>query len=187
MQKLPIVSSAIQILKVEVWVTNRNGSTTDTRDIVAFMDLGEINPYTVPTNGNTDPKPFNRANALYDMLLANPDARNSSRVQSVLTGPGFGLAPVQDFEKTFARKLLPSDYYFNPQIGFVSLNQPLQPDEVLAVVLEFVDRFVDIGQRLVLARLLETRIDCRPPATRSYVARSTCWHHTRWRRCWRTS
>ncbi|HET9430607.1 MAG TPA: cell surface protein SprA, partial [Chitinophagaceae bacterium] len=137
MRQLPIVNSAVQILKMEVWVTNRNGTTTDTRDIVAFMDLGETNPFTVPPSGNTDPKPFNNANNLYSNLLANPDTRNSSRVQSVLTGPGFNLSPVQDFEKTFARKLQSTDYYFNPQIGFLSLNQPLQPDEVLGVAYQY--------------------------------------------------
>ena len=137
MRQLPIVNSSIQILKVEVWVTNRNGTTTDTRDIVAFMDLGETNPFNVPTNGNTDPKPFNKANALYDNLLANPATRNSSQVTGVLTGPAFNLSPVQDFEKTFARKLLPTDYYFNPQIGFLSLNQPLQPDEILGVAFQY--------------------------------------------------
>jgi cell surface protein SprA len=31
----------VQVLRVEVWVTNRTGATTDTRDVVAFMDLGE--------------------------------------------------------------------------------------------------------------------------------------------------
>lgn len=138
MRQLPIVNSAIQILKMEVWVTNRSGITTDTRDIVAFMDLGESDPYRAfLSTGNPDPKPQNRSNSLYDMLLADPGARNSSQVQSVLTGPGFNLAPVQDFEKTFARKLLPTDYYFNPQIGFLSLNQPLQPDEVLGVAYQY--------------------------------------------------
>ncbi|HEX7904082.1 MAG TPA: cell surface protein SprA [Chitinophagaceae bacterium] len=137
MKQLPIVNSVIQILRVEVWVTNRNGTTTDTRDVVALMDLGETNPYTVPPSGNTDPKPFNNANGLYASLIANPSARNSSLVTSVLTGPGFGLQPVQDFEKTFARKLQASDYYFNPQIGFLSLNQPLQPDEVLGIAYQY--------------------------------------------------
>ena len=47
------------------------------------------------------------------------------------------MAPVQDFEKTFARKLQSSEYYFNPQIGFISLNQPLQPDEVLGVAFQY--------------------------------------------------
>ena len=45
MKSLPVVNSKVQLLRVEVWVTNRNGATTDTRDIVGFMDLGERNPY----------------------------------------------------------------------------------------------------------------------------------------------
>ncbi len=136
MKELPIVNSLVQILRVEVWVTNRNGATTDTRDIVALMDLGEGDPYYNPT-GNPNILPENYANDLYQRIAADPNARNSSQVQSVLTGPSFNLSPVQDFEKTFARKLQPSDYYFNPQIGFLSLNQPLQPDEVLGVAFQY--------------------------------------------------
>ncbi len=48
-----------------------------------------------------------------------------------------GLQPVQDFEKTFARKLDSTDYILNRQIGFISLNQQLQPDEVLAVAYQY--------------------------------------------------
>jgi cell surface protein SprA len=36
MKNLPIVNSAVQIQRIEVWVTNRTGATTDTRDIVRF-------------------------------------------------------------------------------------------------------------------------------------------------------
>ncbi len=136
MSQLPLVNSAIQILRMEVWVTNRTGITTDTRDIVALMDLGEGAPYG-PWGGSGNPMslPDNGVNNLYRNILANPNSRNSSLVQGILTGQG--LLPVQDFEKTFARKLLPSDYYFNPQIGFLSLNQPLQPDEVLGVAFQY--------------------------------------------------
>ena len=81
--------------------------------------------------------PRNDANNLYSKLLANPNARNSSLVQGVLTGASFNLATGQDFEKTFARKLQPTDYSFNPQIGFLSLNQPLQPDEVLGIAYQY--------------------------------------------------
>lgn len=136
MKQLPIVNSKVQVLRVEVWVTNRNGSTTDTRDVVAFMDLGERNPYRTPLlTGSGDNLPRNEANNLYRDLQNNPNFRNSSLVQNELTN--YGLLPVQDFEKTFARKLQPSDYYFNPQIGFLSLNQPLQPDEVLGVAFQY--------------------------------------------------
>lgn len=135
MKQLPIVNSKVQVLRVEVWVTNRNGSTTDTRDIVAFMDLGERNPYSPVLTGAGDGLPRNEANNLYSSLTTNPNFRNSSLVQNELTT--FGLLPVQDFEKTFARKLQPTDYFFNPQIGFLSLNQPLQPDEVLGIAFQY--------------------------------------------------
>ena len=134
MKSLPVVNSLVQILRVEVWVTNRTGATTDTRDIVALMDIGEGQPYG-PWGGAGDIPPRNSANNLYTSLVNSPGARSSSQVQTALTG--LGLQPVQDFEKTFARKLLPSDYYFNPQIGFISLNQQLQSDEVLGIAYQY--------------------------------------------------
>ena len=134
MKNLPVVNSGVQILRMEVWVTNRTGATTDTRDIVALMDLAEDSPYGAwMSRGGRLPR--NAANVLYETILANPNSRNSTQVQSILTG--MGLQPVQDFEKTFARKLQSTDYYFNPQIGFLSLNQPLQPDEVLGVAYQY--------------------------------------------------
>ena len=135
MKNLPVVNSPVQILRLEVWVTNRTGATTDTRDIVGLMDLGENIPYSPLWTGSADPLPRNAANNLYSTLLANPNARNSSLVQSTLTS--MGLLPVQDFEKTFARKLQPSDYSFNQQVGFLSLNQPLQPDEVVGIAIQY--------------------------------------------------
>ena len=137
MSKLPIVSSQVQIVRMEVWVTNRTGATTNVRDIVGFMDLGETNPYNtgiihsltsnaLPDNGNND---------LYRSLNNTPSARNPSLVNSVLLSKG--LKPVDDFERTFARKLNPSEYYFSPQIGFLSLNVQLQPDEVLGVAYQY--------------------------------------------------
>ncbi len=135
MKKLPVVNSKVQILRVEVWVTNRNGTTTDTRDVIGFMDLGERFPFNAALSGSGNELPRNDANNLYARLQSNPSFRNSSQAQSSLTAQG--LLPVQDFEKTFARKLQPSEYYFNPQIGFVSLNQPLQPDEVLGLAFQY--------------------------------------------------
>lgn len=134
MHNLPVVNSLAQILRVEVWVTNRTGATTETRDVVALMDLGEGEPYG-PWGGAGNVPPRNDANTLYTTIINTPNARNSTQVQSILTG--LGLQPVQDFEKTFARKLQPTDYYYNPQIGFISLNQQLQPDEVLGIAYQY--------------------------------------------------
>jgi cell surface protein SprA len=135
MQRLPVVQSNVQILRVEVWVTNRTGATIDTRDVVGFMDLGENRPYNNRWTPTAQEYPSNDANDLYRTVVNTPGARNSSDVQTILSG--LGLQPVQDFEKTFARKLQPTDYYFNPQIGFLSLNQQLQPDEVLGVAFQY--------------------------------------------------
>ncbi len=134
MKDLPLVRSNVQVLRVEVWVTNRTTATIDTRDVVGLMDLGEGDPFYSPT-GNPNILPDNRANGLYTSILQNPNARNSTQAQNVLIG--LGLQPVQDFEKTFGRKLQPTDYYFNERIGFLSLNQPLQPDEVLGIAYQY--------------------------------------------------
>lgn len=138
MANLPVVNSQVQILRMEVWVTNRNGSTTDTRDVVALMDLAESSPFNPAIQPGTplpNGLPDNGVNDLYSRLAGDPSARNSSFVTSRLNA--FGLRPVQDFEKTFARKLNSTEYYFNPQVGFLSLNQPLQPDEVLGVAFQY--------------------------------------------------
>ena len=39
------MNSNINITKIEVWITNIGAATTDNRNIVAFMDLGEYTPY----------------------------------------------------------------------------------------------------------------------------------------------
>ena len=136
MSTLPVIQSQVQILRMEVWVTNRNGTTTNTRGIVGMADLGEIST----SNSNihpltTNPLPDNGTNDLYSFLLNNPNNRNPALINTLLLAKG--LTPVNDFEKTFARKLDPSEYYFNPQVGFLSLNQQLQPDDVLAVAYQY--------------------------------------------------
>lgn len=141
MGSLPVVNSQVQIQRIEVWITNRTGATTDARDIVGFADIGEATPYNpvnLPGNGTPSGLPGNQANALYNKLIAgglSSAYRQPSQVTSLLQT--MGLRPVDDFEKTYARKLTTNEYYFNPQIGFLSINAQLQPDEVLAVAYQY--------------------------------------------------
>ena len=136
MSNLPAITSPVQILRMEVWVTNRNGATTETRDIVGLSDLGETHPYAPGINVLTGSElPTNRTNDLYDKVLSRSDPRNPALVYSNLLS--LGLNPVQDFEKTYARKLDSSQYIYNPQIGTLSLSQPLQTDEVLGVAFQY--------------------------------------------------
>ncbi|MDB5201472.1 MAG: sprA [Ferruginibacter sp.] len=138
MQNLPAVTSPVQILRMEAWVTNRIGTTTETRDVVGLMDLGENQPYRQPpvinvlTNSDI---PTNGTNDLFSKIRNQPDYRNPAMVYNNLVN--LGLSPVQDFEKTFARKLDSTQFTYNRQVGTISLSQPLQTDEVLAVAYQY--------------------------------------------------
>ncbi len=139
MSNLPAVISPIQVLRMEVWVTNKNGTTTETRDVVGLADLGETNPHAsfpvIDEVNTTIPSTNNGANNLLEKILNLANARNSNLIYSNLLN--IGMSPVQDFEKTFARKLDSTQYTFNRQIGMLSLSQPLQTDEVLGVAYQY--------------------------------------------------
>jgi cell surface protein SprA len=136
MSTLPIIQSNVQILRIEVWVTNRQGYDTSSRQIVGLMDLGESQPYNPRIHSLTSiPYPFSTANSEYTSIINNPNSRNATTDLAVLNS--LGLVQVQDFETVYARKLGPSEYYYNPQVGFVSVNQALQPNDVLAVAYQY--------------------------------------------------
>jgi cell surface protein SprA len=135
MSTLPLINSQTQIKRIEVWVTNRNGQTTNARDVIGLADLGEPSPHNKKWQGIANAYPDNSANNLYSKLINNPGSRNPSGIASILTSEG--LRSAEDYERTFARKLTENDYFFNPQIGFLSLNIPLQPDEVLGVAFQY--------------------------------------------------
>ncbi len=135
MSTLPLVNSQAQIKRIEVWVTNRNGQTTNARDVVGLADLGEPKPHNNRWQGTANLYPDNSANNLYSTLSNNASSRNPSGIASILSSEGMRSA--EDYERTFARKLTENEYYFNPQIGFLSLNIPLQPDEVLGVAFQY--------------------------------------------------
>jgi cell surface protein SprA len=128
MSNLPQPISPVQILRVQVWVTNRSGITTDTRDVVGLTNLGE-------SGGPNSSIPTNGTNPLYSSIISNPNSRNPALVFNNLVG--LGLQPVQDFEKTYARKLDSTQYTFNYKAGFISLSQPLQTDDVLAIAYQY--------------------------------------------------
>ena len=136
MSNLPLVLSNVQILRIEVWVTNRQGTDTSSRQIVGLMDLGESQPYNPKIHSLTNISyPFSNANSEYTSIVNQPNSRNPTQVVSILNN--LGLTQVQDFETVYARKLNPSEYYFNPQIGFLSLNQTLQASDVLGVAYQY--------------------------------------------------
>ena len=65
MQKLPNLTTGITINRVEVWVTNKTGNTTNTRNIVALTDLGENQKLSNPMWAASGQVPSNQANTEY--------------------------------------------------------------------------------------------------------------------------
>ncbi len=143
--KLPVAVSGVTVKRIEVWVTNKRANYEQPRDIVAFADLAEasasdiFNNHWTPTG--TGPQAANGSNSLYNEITQTyPGARDISQVTQALQPlETFGIYAGQDYEKVErARKLTESEYTFNEQLGYLSLNAALQPDEVLAVAYQYV-------------------------------------------------
>lgn len=139
---LPFVNSLVAITRLEVWVTNRNNTTDNTRTILAMMDLGENQFHNQSGIINNTP-PFNvpfpsdSANNLYNYLATNPNFRDVNLVQNEISGVT-QLSASRDYEVVQnARKLAPTEYSFNSRLGYISLNQSLNGNEVLAVAYEY--------------------------------------------------
>lgn len=139
LQNFPIINSQATINKIEVWVTNRNGAVEGVRNVYGFMDLGENNPYQQFLLPAAKPIPFglpdNYANSLYAQLQQNPAARTTIGAPGAMSG--IGLSTGLDYNEITARRLNPSEYSFNPQLGYLSLNTQLNPDDILAVAYRY--------------------------------------------------
>ena len=139
LELVPVINTPAVINRIEVWVTNKTRQTENIREIVALADLGEssrlVNSgWQIPGTGQY---PFNNSNSLYNSVLQNQDRlRDPTQVISYLENQ-LGMQPIDEFEKTSGRKLSASEYVFNERLGYISLNQTLKPDEVLAVAVEY--------------------------------------------------
>ena len=135
MQQLPVLTSGVNITRIEVWVTNKSGTTTNSRNIVAFADLAEST--SAKWGGGTQSQvPNNNANSEYGELTSSyVAARDIDLASTVLTGLYEGGT---DYEKLSAARLLnASEYTLNAALGYISLKTPLQTDQVLAVAYEY--------------------------------------------------
>jgi cell surface protein SprA len=147
----PFINTNIQITRTEVWLTNRTNSTENVRNIVALQDIGESNPDDIgllfppggfiqvpsssyPNNGNNKFNPLGIEGSEPSVL--NPAIRDIATIQS-----GFSGVQVRDgldyVSLENARKLNSGEYQLDTQLGYISLNQRLNNDEVLAVAFQF--------------------------------------------------
>ena len=152
----PFIRSQVQITRLEVWVTNRSQQTLNIRNVVAIQDLGEsLEEKTRIGRNNGAPSGFfniaavgnlprNAANDYDPAQIGSGGALNRNIRDIATVQSGFNIAgyPVnQGFDYAIlenARKLEEGrDYRSNPQLGYISLNQRLSNDEVLAVAFQY--------------------------------------------------
>ncbi|PKQ44373.1 T9SS outer membrane translocon Sov/SprA [Confluentibacter flavum] len=147
LQTYPFLNNrGVQITRIEVWITNRSNRTENVRNIVALQDLGEnekfgnagvvvfAGPDAFPSNENNGLDPTNIGGAGSQLTNA---IRDIATVQSGISVPnsreGFDYAKLEN-----ARKLMEGqEYILNKDLGYISLNQRLNNDEVLAVAFQY--------------------------------------------------
>jgi cell surface protein SprA len=149
LRTLPTVNSGVQISRVEVWVTNTRQDFQQNRNVVAFTDLGEdASPQAIAEGRFSSDLPpglvvdnpgivgSNDANTLYSQVSTNAGVRSFATSTGALQS--LGLVAARHFEKLeSARLLMPNEYSINDRLGFISLNQSLNNDEVLAVAFQY--------------------------------------------------
>jgi cell surface protein SprA len=158
LEDYPFIRSQVQVTRLEVWVTNRSQQTLNVRNLVAIQDLGETTPdltrigraggapggFFNPAGPNPE-LPRNGANDYDPALIGGggvltPAIRDIATVASGFQIPG-GYVANEGFDYAIlenARKLeIGRDYSFDSQLGYISLNQRLSNDEVLAVAFQY--------------------------------------------------
>lgn len=140
----PTLLSGVNITKVEVWITNKTGNTTDSRDVLGLIDLGENTPYNtgqIVGGAGYTPLPSGfalqgsrQSNDLLSKLPAGVRATNSNDVISYFQANG----GTDNYAKMiYARKLSEKEYTLHSQLGYISLNNALNSDEILSVVFRY--------------------------------------------------
>ena len=159
LKNYPYINSRVRITRVDVWITNRQNriiaNNNNLRNIMAIQDLGEgrlnglndskivtINTQSYPdffVNPRMD-APSDNKNNKYDPSKIGANFLNSA-IRTISSGSaGFNIPVTEgrDYVKLeSARKLAPNEFTFHPQLGYISLQQRLSNDEVLAVAYQY--------------------------------------------------
>lgn len=138
-------NKGLQITRIELWTTNRSNRTENVRNIVALQDLGESSKVGSAVNvlGAPGALPNNRNNAFDPTNIGGSGSQITQAIRDIATvksgvllsdiKEGFDYASLEN-----ARKLIMGqEYTLNKELGYISLNQRLNNDEVLAVAFQY--------------------------------------------------
>lgn len=142
MQRLPLITSGIEITRIEVWMTNKRANYDNARNLLAFTDLGEGAQANLQQKdyytGNDQQSPANNANSLFQQLSAMAELRHIEQATTGLEAFNPDMKSGRDFEKIeSARLLAPSEYTLNKSLGYLSLRSKIDDDCSLAVAFQY--------------------------------------------------
>jgi cell surface protein SprA len=156
LEQYPYINSGVQITSIEVWVTNSIQETDNVRNVVAIQDLGESeventrigqmnsNPAGFFNTSSAGELPRNGANDYSPDLIGSggvltSSIRDVSTVEAGFNVSGYQVNQGYDYSiLENARKLTSgTDYEYDDQLGYISLNSQLSSDEILAVAYQY--------------------------------------------------
>ncbi|AZI22161.1 cell surface protein SprA [Chryseobacterium taklimakanense] len=134
----PLINSKININRIEAWVLEQgSGNLQDQKSIIGIRDLGE----------GTSGYPSNLQNNLYQNIsnlgagLRDPNtAYNTIKGQSFPNANGVPEVYIDGEQFIFnrkARRLNPNEFTYDRQLGYLSLNQKLNDNQLLAVAYSY--------------------------------------------------
>lgn len=134
---LPNITSGVTINRVEIWVTNTSGHTENTRNIIGLVDLAEGQKISNDMwTGTGAALPSNGANNEYSTLVNNyAECRNVDQTSNILDQIMVGGVDYEKIEN--ARLLTQSEYTLNKHLGYVSLKQTMNSNQILAIAYEY--------------------------------------------------
>ncbi len=142
--RLPQPNSGIHITDIQVWITNKRNNYNESRNIMAFMDIGEGDERNICNShwtGNPLIPPQNESNNLWrDIDTQYPDARYKSMASDALSPlkEAYGFEGGKDYEIIESARLLnSSEYTLNASLGYIMLKTALASDEILAVAYKY--------------------------------------------------
>ena len=147
LENYPFINNkGLQITRIEAWITNRSNRTENVRNIIALQDIGESDKVfsAVPVLASPGAFPDNDNNGFNPETITTGGSSLTALIRDVSTaGQGFGaitgINEGSDYAKLEnARKLTENtEYTLNSELGYISLNQRLNNDEVLAVAFQY--------------------------------------------------
>lgn len=154
LSNLPYINNNLRVTNIEVWISDdRQDYQQNQTMICGIADLAEPNPDKF-TNPNADYAidpamlssifrdtegrilPDNRTNKLFGELIEDEETKRIERANTRLEQV-YNLSQPRDYNIFQGRKLNPSEFTFNEQLGFISLNIRLRTNQSLAISYEY--------------------------------------------------